>query len=633
MFPARFHVRRRRNTVSGTVCATTSTTTLLLLCIVFHAFTCATAGSPGKPAFTHIQHTDNDWQLLLNIEPPSDDATTAADFYYNVTVQRKIPIPKWTLDLSATGGKKEFNSSSSPLFITNNSNFEILNEAGFRLRVITAPNTLVDGDEAWSTGTLGHSFLPLQFGKGSGGLDVRGSANAIELKVRNDPFLSVQSGCTDKVSYTDMFCECCEHPCAVDSHMGPKHCADGQYGCGSHSFRSPECLSDVEKVWNYSSSYSYTPPQWVQTHANKLVSVVVGTCENPVQTSGTSENTCTGDSIGALLYIVETGTSENFSVEVKSVKEANMNGWKAGQGHAVTFSSGDAAAIIKGANNCGNDQMQENNATVYECVGGYLKLHQKTTFVLDSLQLFPQGTRRMKMKVGQQSGGKLMEEPIDTCPEGGKDRCWCKITCPKGMQHVGTDGSTCMGSGLPRCDLGHCDGPGSQNLDARALDGKMIKCEELEAMMINLGNHEIDTVTGDVYAPFSTGIGAQFNGVHGWKFEGTLHEISIESLPVHYDQLGYNTDYKTGPAHVALTSTPSVQGSPVELFVAGTFVVDDDLCVRHVYLLTRYPLSFDVKLATTTVAVPTHHRVCRAIPFVRRHKPKYFALLLYALKH
>jgi hypothetical protein len=198
MFSARFqHGRRRRKPVSGTVCTTTGTTTsttVLLLCIAFHAFTRATA-VPGKPAFTHIQHTDNDSQLLLNIEPPSGDATNATDFYYNVAVQRKIPIPKWTLDLSATGGKKEFNSSSSPLFIANNSNFEILNEAGFRIRVITAPNTLVDGDEAWSTGTLGHSFLPLQFGKGSGGLDVRGSANAIELKVRNDPFFICATSC------------------------------------------------------------------------------------------------------------------------------------------------------------------------------------------------------------------------------------------------------------------------------------------------------------------------------------------------------------------------------------------------------------------------------------------------------
>jgi hypothetical protein len=162
----------------------------------------------------------------------------------------------------------------------------------------------------------------------------------------------------------------------------------------------------------------------------------------------------------------------------------------------------------------------------------------------------------------------------------------------------------------------------------------MIKCQDLEEMGVNFGPNEFVATSDDLYAPTDDEQeGLRFGDLIGWRFDGTLHEISIESLPVHYDQLGYNTDYKTGTAHVALTSTPSVQGSPVELFVAGTFVVDDVLCVRHLYLLTRYPLFFDVKLATTTVAVPTHHRVCRAIPFVRRHKPKYLALLLYARKH
>ena len=187
MFPARFHVRRRRNdTVSGTVCTTTSTTTLLLLCIVFHAFTCATAGVPGEPAFTHIQHTDNEWQLLLNIEPPSGNASTAADFYYNVTVQRKIPIPKWTLNLSATGGKKEFEGIGPVLTAPHHSGLYTLNEPGFRINTITAPTSL----------KYPRCWLPLKFGRSGskgGGLGIWGGIRGVHdiFKIRNAPFKKI----------------------------------------------------------------------------------------------------------------------------------------------------------------------------------------------------------------------------------------------------------------------------------------------------------------------------------------------------------------------------------------------------------------------------------------------------------
>ena len=441
-----------------------------------------------------------------------------------MTVQRKIPIPKWTLNLSATGGKKEF-EAFGVFAARHHSGFYTLNEPGFRINTITTPTSL----------KYPRCWLPLKFGRSGssgGGIRFRGGIRGVydDMYIRNAPF---------------------------------------EWGNESEAWSIPYA----------SPSYN-----WVATQTNTTVKVRTGICNGtPPQES----LLCTIHNVGALITVDHRSSSGlNGRVAVfntSNYKDHASSVWNA-QGYSVTIN--DALAVLTGGNTCtdlegawpenpnyyGARTGELRNVSIYECVG-FVQPNEKVMFALDSVQLSPGGTRRFQTSI-RQNGGRLMDTVIDTCPDGGKDRCWCKITCPKGMQHAGTDGSTCMGGGLPRCDLGHCGGPGSQNLDPRTIDGKMIKCQDLKEMGVNFGPNEFVATSNDLYAPTDNEQASlRFGDLNGWRFDGTLHEISIESLPVHYDQLGYNTDYKTGTAHVALTSTPSVQGSPVELFVAGTLLL------------------------------------------------------------
>ena len=138
------------------------------------------------------------------------------------------------------------------------------------------------------------------------------------------------------------------------------------------------------------------------------------------------------------------------------------------------------------------------------------------------------------------------------------------------MNHVGTDHSTCMGGGLPRCDLGHWSGSQSKSRPAH-LNGKMIKCEDLEELMVNVATREYVQTSSDLYLASDTGDSVQFGGIHGWKFDGTLYEISVEAMPVETlmpdsTQAGEHEYAKT--MDLALASS-FLQESPVEMFVAA----------------------------------------------------------------
>ena len=283
---------------------------------------------PGKPAFTHIQHTDNEWQLLLNIEPPSDDATTAADFYYNVTVQRKIPIPKWTLNLSATGGKKEFEGFGPVLTAPHHSGLYTLNEPGFRINTITAPTSL----------KYPRCWLPLKFGRSGskgGGLGIWGGIRGVHdiFKIRNAPF---------------------------------------------------EEITANEQWSPYYNALSYN---WVATQTNTTVKVRTGICNGTPQQESL---VCTGHNVGALITVDHRGSSGlNGRVTVlntSNYKNHASSVWIA-QGYSVTIN--DASAVLTGGNTCtdlegawpenpnaagnpdgrGARSGELRNVSIYECVG------------------------------------------------------------------------------------------------------------------------------------------------------------------------------------------------------------------------------------------------------------------------
>ena len=565
---------------------------------------------PDIPIFSHVQHTSevgNEWQLILTIEPPANaDATVAEEFYYNIAVQRKIPASVW----SVVPDVPRVLSYSDNIFILHDAKFDVLNQPGFRVRAVTQPSSIVDGAN-WNNGIPGRSFLPLSFGRDFGGLSFHGSAkNSVNLEVRNDPF-----------EYATL---------------------------EGHSFQYSE--AGIEK----------RPYQWIQTNAAKNVSIKIGQCASTRTSSGVN-NSCTVYTVGSLLHIVDDGEvadSEGFIVEHKSCKDADTEGLLAGQAYEMISLSEDKTVVeIKGGGSCDGGRLETRTARVYECVGGYLNLHEKTTFILDSVQLSPYvpsysragyidigkragdkfhaasksacfdtcavshsskyasylsstnsedncicatstlvpeemveknsnirdnncvvlsgwctesittkpSKRRMKIKVGQH-GGKVMDAAIDGC--GSPHRCWCKIACPPGMKHVGTDGSSCMAidpnDDLPRCALGHCD-PG-ENADPRTADGKMIKCEDLEEMMVTLGEHDFGMFPGDLYAANNNARGMLFDGVRAWRFEGILHDISIESLPVAYDTV---VGTKTISGNASFAMPAALQHSPVEMFVAA----------------------------------------------------------------
>ena len=262
---------------------------------------------PGIPIFSHVQHTSevgNEWQLILTIEPPANDATVAAEFYYNITVQRKIPASVW----SVVPDVPRVLSYSDNIFILDDAKFDVLNQPGFRVRAVTQPSSIVDGNNAYNNGRSGRSFLPLSFGRDFGGLSFHGSARSgLSLEVRNDPF-----------EYATL---------------------------ERHSFQYSE--AGIEK----------RPYQWIQTNAAKNVSIKIGQCASTRTSSGVN-NSCTLLTVGSLLHIVDDGEvagSDGFLVEHKSCKDADTEGLLAGQAYEmISLSEDKTVAEIKGGGSCDN---------------------------------------------------------------------------------------------------------------------------------------------------------------------------------------------------------------------------------------------------------------------------------------
>ena len=78
---------------------------LIFLLFVHPAF--ASGEPPRPPEFSHVQHTEAyPGQILVTLAPAHGDHTPAEDFWFNLTLQRKIVVnpPAWTLDLEASGG-------------------------------------------------------------------------------------------------------------------------------------------------------------------------------------------------------------------------------------------------------------------------------------------------------------------------------------------------------------------------------------------------------------------------------------------------------------------------------------------------------------------------------------------------
>lgn len=549
----------------------TTTSAALLVCLFIFSFNVASSSSrssstPKVPTFTHVRqnlgntitatvennmHCDyagcvpstgaccthivscgcgcvSGW-TGSRCDQPSTANWVSQQFHYNFTFRQKISVPRWKAAIGSSGKTIGYGSTFTAV---HDNNMNALNEPSFRVRVVSKASSLVDGKNANISFRSGRSWIPLKFGRGLGGVCFHGPAqNHIKLEFVN--------------GYTN------------------------QNGHGSRVER---------KNFRYSEKYAHSQYKWTKVQSKASVSVRVSKSCSHSDTSST--NKCTSTTSGARIYVVKDrwlhGNAQ-YVVQQKSVGDADSNSDISGaQGYSISVTNHGAVATVTGESPscaCSTHCTETRNATVYECRGGYLQLHEKTTFVLDSIQLALNGTRMTKLQVGQH-GGRFVDRPIDGCPS--PNRCWCKIKCPKGMHHVGTDGSTCMAidsnSDLPRCDLSHhCNTNG--NRDPRTTSGYMIKCEEVEALMSMIGTQYYTHTPDDLYIPPANGDNSvMFGGVHGWQFEGTLYDISIEAMPVEYATVEDHAHLKERAfaKTMDLALLPSfTQESPVEMFVAA----------------------------------------------------------------
>jgi hypothetical protein len=106
----------------------------------------AYAEAPNPPSFVHVQHTDDPARLLLTLDPYVGDPNPSETFWFNVTLKRKISVPKWTLDPKTSNGgpsgPRDFSYDGTGALETHAVAFPhdemmyTLNEPGFQVSVV-----------------------------------------------------------------------------------------------------------------------------------------------------------------------------------------------------------------------------------------------------------------------------------------------------------------------------------------------------------------------------------------------------------------------------------------------------------------------------------------------------------------